>query len=240
MLQALHPLAMAGVSDHSDFRRRPLARLGRTASFVSGTTYGSTELAEAMIRVVNRMHSNVTGIAPDGRPYAARDPELIRWVHVAEMGSILRAHRRYHPRPARGAELDQYFAETAVVAEKLGGTDIPRSRAEVTAYLRAVRPELIAGDQAMDALAFIMNPIGDDPVAQAVSHTLIQGSLDLMPAWARTMYGIRRPPGFDAMVVRPAVWVLLNTLSAALGEPVGVVQARERAAAAPTSALRAV
>lgn len=240
MLQALHPLAMAGVSDHSDFRRRPLARLGRTASFVSGTTYGSTEVAEAMIRVVNRMHTHVTGIAPDGRPYAARDPELIRWVHVAEMGSILRAHRRYHPRPARGADLDRYFEETAVVAEKLGGTDIPRSRAEVQAYLRAVRPELVAGEQAMDALAFIMTPIGDDPVARMVSQTLIQGSLDLMPAWARAMYGIRRPPGFDATVVRPAVWALLNSLAVALGEPLGVSQARARVAAGSPATLRAV
>lgn len=233
MMQALHPLAMAGVAEHSDFRRRPLVRLSRTASFVAGTTYGSTEVAEALIAVVNRIHIHVKGIAPDGRPYSALDPDLIRWVHVAEMGSIMRANQRYNPRPLRGGECDRYFDETAIVAEKLGGTNIPRSRAEVQAYMRAIRPELVAGDQAMETMAFLMTPIGADPVSKAVSQTLIQGALDLLPAWAREMYGIRRPPGFDAFAVRPAVWGLINTLAVVLGEPPAVAEARARAAIVP-------
>ncbi len=231
MLQALHPLAMAGVAEHSDYRRRPLVRLSRTASFVAGTTYASTQVAEAMIRLVNRMHAHVHGVAPDGRPYSALDPDLIRWVHVAEMVSILNAHRRYHPNPVRGADLDRYFAETAVVAEKLGGSDIPRSRAEVRGYLRDIRPELTAGDQAIEALVFLMTPIGRDATSRMVSQTLIQGALDLLPGWARAKYGIRRPPGMDATVVRPATWALVNTLALTLGEPVAVAQARARAMA---------
>lgn len=233
MMQALHPLAMAGVAEHSDYRRRPLVRLSRTASFVAGTTYGSTEAAQALIDTVNRIHVHVRGIAPDGRPYSALDPDLIRWVHVAEMGSILRANRRYNPRPLRGDECDRYFDETAIVAEKLGGTDIPRSRAEVKAYMREIRSELVAGDQAMETIAFLMTPIGPDPLSRAASSTLIQGALDLLPAWAREMYGIHRLPGFDAFTVRPAVWGLVNALAALLGEPPAVAQARARAAASP-------
>ena len=169
MLQALHPLVMAGVAEHSTYKEDPLGRLGRTASFVGGTTYGSTEVAEAMIATVKAVHRHVRGIAPDGRPYVATDPELVTWVHVAEMGSILWAHRRYH-RPVRGTDLDRYFEETAVVAEKLGGTGIPRSRAEVRDYFHDIRGELVADTQAIEALAFIMQPMGRNR-SPAVSPT---------------------------------------------------------------------
>src|SRR5215207_7800240 len=45
MLQTVHPLAIAGVEEHSNYREDPLGRLSRTGSFVTGTTYGSTEAA---------------------------------------------------------------------------------------------------------------------------------------------------------------------------------------------------
>lgn len=238
MLQALHPLAMAGVAEHSNYKDDPLGRLGRTASFVGGTTFGSTEVAESMIAVVNAVHRHVKGTAPDGRPYAATDPHLVTWVHVAEMGSILWAHRRYHPQPARGRDLDRYYAETAVVAEKLGGTDVPRSRAEVAQYYRDIRSELVLGDQAREGFAFIMRPIGNDPVSQGIYTLLLQASIDLLPGWARAIYGIRRPPGFDATVVRPAMFTLINALYSLTGPGPAVVEARARARATPT--LRAV
>ena len=46
------------------------------------------------------MHERWSGTAPDGRPYAASDPLLLRWVHVAEIDSFLAAHQSY------GAPLD--------------------------------------------------------------------------------------------------------------------------------------
>ena len=129
MLQALHPLAAAGVVEHSRYRTEPMRRLSRTASFVAATTFGSTQVAEGVIAEVRAVHRRVEGIAPDGRFYSAQDPELLRWVHVAEVSSFLRAHRRYHPFPLRGPDLDRYFAETAIVAEKLGATDVPHAAA---------------------------------------------------------------------------------------------------------------
>ena len=50
LLQMFHPLAMAGVADHSDSREDPSGRLSRTAHFVTVTTYGSTEAAERAMR----------------------------------------------------------------------------------------------------------------------------------------------------------------------------------------------
>ena len=235
MLQSLHPLAMAGVADHSDYRERPLARLSRTSSFVAATTYGSTQVAESVIAIVRAVHTRVTGTAPDGRPYSAADPELLRWVHVAEMGSFLRAHRRYHPAPVRGADIDRYFAETAVVAERLGATDVPRSRAEVRAYLRSVRPQLVAGDQAREAMGFLLRPIGSDPVTRAAGQLFVLAAVGLLPEWARRLHAVGHPRPVG-LPVRSAVWGLLNTLRMVGGPPPFVAEARRRVAARPAAA----
>src|SRR5471030_861408 len=92
LLQALHPIALAGVWDHSTFRTDILGRLRRTATFIAGTTYGNQHDALALIERVRRIHLSVTGVTPDGRPYRASDPELLTWVHVAEVSSFLKAH----------------------------------------------------------------------------------------------------------------------------------------------------
>ncbi|HEY6876073.1 MAG TPA: oxygenase MpaB family protein, partial [Candidatus Dormibacteraeota bacterium] len=42
MVQALHPLAMAGVAQHSDWRRDPFGRLAATSGYVLTVTYGDT------------------------------------------------------------------------------------------------------------------------------------------------------------------------------------------------------
>ncbi|MGH9301770.1 MAG: oxygenase MpaB family protein [Acidimicrobiales bacterium] len=228
MLQSLHPLAMAGVADHSDFRERPFERLGRTASFVAATTFASTEVAEAVIAIVRAVHTHVVGLAPDGRPYAASDPELVRWVHVVEVASFLKAHRRYHPMPVRGRDVDRYFAETAVVAEKLGATDVPKSRAEVIAYMGAIRPHLERGDQAAQAMRFLVRPIGSDPLTKSVSVLLELAAIGLLPPWARRMHGLVLPAPVELSAIRPPTWALLNGLRVLGGSPAFVGEARRR------------
>jgi uncharacterized protein (DUF2236 family) len=136
MLQVLHPLALAGVWDHSNFRQDLLGRLRRTSQFISGTTFGSTRDAEWLIDKVRTIHLKVTGTAPDGRPYAASDPDLLTWVHVAEVSSFLAAHLRYRNPALPRAAQDQYYDEIALVAERLGARDVPRSCAQVDEYLR--------------------------------------------------------------------------------------------------------
>ena len=114
LLQSLHPLAMAGVAGHSDFRRDPWGRLQRTAAFLTATTYGTADDADAAVARVRCIHGHVHGTAPDGRPYSADDSHLLRWVHVAEVDSFLAAHRRYAPDPLDADEHDGYVADMAV------------------------------------------------------------------------------------------------------------------------------
>ncbi len=228
MLQTLHPLAMAGVAEHSDFRQRPLERLGRTSSFVTATTYGATPVAERMARAVRAIHRTVVGVAPDGRRYAADDPDLLLWVHVAEFHAFVRTHRLYALRPVADEDLDRYWDEVAVIAEALGATDVPRSRAEVDAYLRAVRPELEAGPQARETLRFILRPIEGPLPFQAAYLGVVRAALGALPGWARRMLRVPRLPGLDPLVVRPATRTALTGLRLLAGDPPTLAEARAR------------
>ncbi|MBA2445588.1 MAG: DUF2236 domain-containing protein, partial [Nocardioidaceae bacterium] len=142
LLQSLHPLAMAGVAAHSGYQGDPWGRLQRTSHFLAVTSFGSAEDAEAMIAKIRGIHERVTGTSPDGRPYAASDPHLLRWVHIAEVDSFLAAHQRYGQQPLDARGRDGYVEDTAYVAAKLGVIDPPRTEAELRTQLADYRPEL--------------------------------------------------------------------------------------------------
>lgn len=117
LVQLAHPLAMAGVHDHSAFRTDPLGRLQRTTAWVSATTFGSTSEAFAVTRRVRGAHRRIKGVAPDGRRYTATDPELLTWVSIALTSSFLTAYRLWAPRPL--PDEDMFVAEQARIAALL-------------------------------------------------------------------------------------------------------------------------
>lgn len=187
LLQALHPLALAGVWDHSNFRDDLLGRLRRTGQFISGTTYGSRADADWLIDKVKTIHLKVSGTAPDGRAYAASDPALLTWVHVAEVHSFLQAHLRYRNPQLSEADQDRYYGEIALIAERLGATQVPRSRAEVAAYLAAVRPELRCDERSLEILRILLNAPAPSALAAPAAKLLMQAGIDLLPDWAQEM-----------------------------------------------------
>lgn len=203
LLQTLHPLAMAGVAEHSTYEDDPMGRLQRTAAFVAATTYGTKEQAGQAIDHVRRLHRRVRGVAPDGRPYAADDPELLTWVHAAEMWSFLHAVQRYGPKRFSRAECDTYYAETSVVAYQLGAEWVPRSSDEMDAYLHRVRGDLYAGRQAMDARDFILRGMSRRPDDLAIHAVLVAAAVGILPDWARSELRLPSLPLVDALIVRP-------------------------------------
>lgn len=224
LVQTMHPLAMAGVEEHSDYRHAPLGRLQRTAEFVGLTSFGSTESAERIIRVVRKLHDRVVGIAPDGRPYAANDPELLRWVHVSEVESFWRAYQTFGGAPLTRRESDRYFAEIATVAERLGATDVPGSVGEVRAYYREVRSELGATRQARDTARWLLAP--PLPIAARGPYSVLcSAAITTLPRFIRRALWIPSPPIADALVVRPAARSLLAAMDWVLGEESEVVAA---------------
>jgi uncharacterized protein (DUF2236 family) len=233
MLQALHPLALAGVWDHSSFRTDILGRLRRTATFISGTTYGSRSDALALIERVKQIHLGVTGTAPDGRPYQASDPALLTWVHVAEVSSFLGAHLRYVNPLLPLAAQDQYYAETARIARMLGAIDVPSSKAEIDAYLASMRPELEAGPRTHEVVRILMNAPAPSPAMRPAGTLLLNAGVDLLPDWAQQMLGLERFSGARRLVVRPGVRTIAPVIRWALVN--GVSKRARRRAAAQTS-----
>ncbi|MCB1027518.1 MAG: DUF2236 domain-containing protein [Microthrixaceae bacterium] len=233
MLQALHPLAMAGVSEHSDFKERPAERLSRTASFVAATTYGDSETAQRLCDIVRRTHRRINGVAPDGRRYDANDPALLRWVHVAEVSMFAAANARFGRRVMTPVELDAYYDEVAVVAEALGATEVPRSRADVADYFAGIRAELSGAEQAQDTLRFLANPPEGDPVTRSVSGMFSAAAWGLLPSWAHRIYGRPGPGPVERTCVAASTRVLLAALKSAAGDNPVLEEATRRARATP-------
>jgi uncharacterized protein (DUF2236 family) len=222
LLQALHPLALAGVWDHSNFRQDILGRLRRTSAFVGGTTFAGRRDAQMLIERVRRIHQGVTGTAPDGRPYAAGDPDLLTWVHVAEMSSFLRAHQRYAPLKLNGEEQDRYFRETAVVAELLGARDVPKSVAEVEQYFQRMLPELLYSDRSREVHRILLNAPAPSAALKPAGLLFLHAGEDLLPDWAQDLMGIRPQVARRRALVRPGIrffapifrWALRNGAAA--------------------------
>lgn len=233
MLQSLHPLAMAGVHQHSDFRSDPVGRLIGTARFVTTTTFGSAAAAHEAIAVVRRIHTRVRGTAPDGRPYRADDPELLTWVHTAEVRSFLEGYQTYAPGASRltPAECDAYYRQVAPVAEALGAEKVPGSVREVERYLTRIRPLLRATPAALDSVRFLRG-FGRTGRERLVVRVLMNASVGLLPDWARAELGMRRPAAVRLCWDRPSATVVGRTLEWARG-PSEILAAAQRRTASP-------
>lgn len=210
LLQMLHPHALQGVLDHSNFRSDMHGRLRRTARFIAVTSFGHRDDAEQAIARVNKIHSRITGYLPDGSPYSATDPRVMAWVHVAEATSFLAAYLR-HVRPDMpGHEQDEYFRQFAVIARALGADPVPVSRNEAEDIFRELRSDLRASPQAREVAQLVLTqrPEGSPPGVQAMLGT---EAVALLPSFARSMLGLTRP-GLAAFPARAATWGVGKTL----------------------------
>ncbi|MNM91251.1 hypothetical protein D3C81_1035460 [compost metagenome] len=190
LLQMLHPLALGGVWDHSNFRNDMLGRLRRTGQFISTTTYGSRADAEKLIARVRRIHDNVHGSLPDGRVYSANDPDLLTWVHVVEVNSFLKSYLRYRNPDLPGSEQDRYYEEIALVAERLGARDVPRSRREIDDYLEGMRPSLGYDERTREVVEVLLDAPAPSSLAKPFSALMLRAGIDLLPEWAGDMLGL--------------------------------------------------
>ena len=210
LLQMLHPHALQGVLDHSNFREDMHGRLRRTARFIAVTTFGHRDDAQTAIERVNRIHAAVGGTLPDGTRYEASDPRTLAWVHVAEATSFLAAYLR-HVRPDMpGHEQDEYYRQFAVIARALGADPVPLDRREAELLFRDLRGDLRASPQAREVAQLVLTqkPEGSPPAVQAL---LGAEAVALLPPFARSMLGLERP-GLAAIPARAATWGMGKTL----------------------------
>ncbi|GGB84173.1 hypothetical protein GCM10011352_07540 [Marinobacterium zhoushanense] len=211
MLQMMHPLALAGVWDHSNFRDDMLGRLRRTSQFIAGTTFAATEDAQGLIVRVRDIHSRITGQSPDGRLYSASDPELLTWVHVAEVSSFLASYMRYCNPDMSDKEQDRYFDEVALVAEALGAENVPRSRRQVENYIDAMRPQLVFDKRTAEVLRLLLNAPSPNRMTRPVGYLMTRAGIDLLPGWAQAMAG-QRLSTVHRLLIRSSMHLLVPTL----------------------------
>ncbi|GHE60742.1 oxygenase MpaB family protein [Streptomyces griseoaurantiacus] len=198
-LQALHPRAVRAVIENSDFREDAWGRLRRTADFVGTTTYGTTEAAERAGARVRRIHDMLRATDPDtGRTYRIDEPELLLWVHCAEIDSYVHVLCR-SGYPLSDALADRYVAEHRESARLVGldPAGVPGSRAELAAYFASVRPALAAGADAREIDDFLRRP-GVHPLLLPARALLWPHVARLayaaLPPWAHALYGRPAPP----------------------------------------------
>lgn len=229
LMQALHPLAMAGVDQHSDWRRDPVGRLAATSAYVATVSFGERAAAQQAAAAVRRIHEHVKGVdTVTGRPYAAGDPALLLWVHSALVDSAIVASRLFGT-PLSPDDGDRYVAEMAVAAELVGVPRalVPASLAELDRYVSSVRTDLRCTPAATESMTYLLDPPGLDSGIAEIWQDVRDGAIAALPAWAREMYGYVAP---DVLAPdrRAEIRQALGILDAVfLGEP-GVLEARQR------------
>ena len=219
LLQSLHPLAMAAVAGHSGYRGDPWGRLQRTSYFLAVTTFGRADDAREAVARVRAIHQRIAGTAPDGRRYAASDPHLLTWVHIAEADSFLRAHARFGAQPLDQAGRDGYVADLAQIGAELGVPDPPRTEADLTARIASYRVELAGTAQSRQAARFLLLTPPLPAVARPPHTVLAAAAVSLLPGWARRPLRLPRLPVTEATVVRPAGHALVHAIRWALTRP---------------------
>jgi uncharacterized protein (DUF2236 family) len=211
LLQMLHPAALQGVLDHSDFRSDMHGRLRRTASFIAVTTFGHRDRAMAAIGRVNAIHDRVSGTLPDGAPYSARDPRTLAYVHVVEALSFLGAYRRFVRPDMPFAQQDRYFAQFAVVARALGADPVPETLLQAEDLFREFRSELQARDATREVARLVLSQ-RPEGAPLAVQRAVGTEAVAMLPPFARRMLRLDEPPALLALPARAATWGMGKTL----------------------------
>jgi uncharacterized protein (DUF2236 family) len=225
-MQACHPLALAGVQQHSAFRADPLLRLQRTNRYVTTSTFGTTQLAEQEAASVTQVHERVAGVADDGRPYSAMDPHLLLWVHLGLTESMLVAFERFGESTVDG---DEYVRDMSRLALALGVHDPPLSRADLTAAIAEFRTELRGGPATRSIGKFLRFPGAALPIgAWAPYEVLVRSASDLLPLWAHRCLGGRPRHSLMQKADASACQLLLRSMRTVVGQHSPAVQLAHR------------
>lgn len=227
LLQATHPLVMAGFDDNSFFRGDPWGRLKRTSDWLAAVTYGTTDEAERAGRRLRALHASLApGVEPEsGLPYRVDDPDLLLWVHCTEVESFLSTYRRSGGRLARG-DGDRYVDEMRASAELVGldRRSVPANESEIADYYADVRPQLRLTAVARRNVWWGFAPpmprwvAWGTPARPAWAGTVAIAAA-MLPRWARRLYGLPGLPTTDlgaslaGRVVRQSVLLLPDQLA---------------------------
>ncbi|HEV8172875.1 MAG TPA: oxygenase MpaB family protein, partial [Actinoplanes sp.] len=195
---------------------------------------------------IRRIHARMYATDPrTGERFRIDEPDLLRWVHVAEVESFLTTARRAGLRLTTD-EIDGYFTEQLRAAELVGldPSTVPATAAEVAAYYEDMQPDLgLTKDSAEAALFLTVPPVPDSWGGRPLRLGLTLGptrwaylgvagtAFALLPPWARKMYGGLGWPTTDVtagLSIR-SMRLLLNAVIAAVPKRYKVAPMRQAA-----------
>ncbi len=229
LMQALHPLAIAGVDQHGGWSRDPVGRLAATTAYLATVTFGDRAAAMLAAARVRRIHDHVRGTDPvTGRPYAAGDPALLLWVHGTLVDSVLVAGSLAGA-ALSAADSNRYVAEMVTAAELIGVPRhlVPSNIPDLDLYIASVRPTLRCTPAAAESMTCLLDPPGLDEDTAEIWQDIRDAAIAVLPRWARQMYGYAAPPPLP-----PGRWTEIRQSLGVpdalfLGQP-GVLEARQR------------
>jgi uncharacterized protein (DUF2236 family) len=221
LMQSLHPGALAGVHEHSNFREDPLGRLANTIRWIFTVTYGSKEAAEEASRMVRRLHEPVQGNYSDNqgavRSYSANDPELASWIHIAFTDAFLTAHKIWGGAIPGGP--DAYVREWAQAGRLMGVPQPPLTEAEMRGQLDRwyENGDLRVDGRVAETVEFIRNaPL--HPMLRPGYRILFAGAVYSLEPRYRQMLGLDVPRlGPFPLPVKLATKAVLGVVRLALG-----------------------
>jgi uncharacterized protein (DUF2236 family) len=229
LMQALHPLAMAGVDQHSGWHRDPVGRLAATMAYLTTITFADRTAAMRAAAGVRRIHDHVRGTdAVTGRPYAAGDPALLLWVHGVLVDSVLAAGSLVGS-SLSAADSNRYVAEMVTAAELTGVPRplVPSSVPEIDLYIASVRPILRCTPAAAESMACLLDPPGLDEYTGEIWRDVCDAAIGVLPRWARRMYGYGTAPALTPGR-RTEIRQSLGLFDAMFPGWPGVLEARQR------------
>jgi uncharacterized protein (DUF2236 family) len=198
MLQALHPVAMDGVARNSvGFKEDWWLRMSRTGQYMETITFGSRTEARRMAARVRGYHRKLSGVEETtGRAYRVDDPDLLLWVYATAVDSLLTTAQRAGV-PLTDHDADRYVTEQVAAAQLIGVplSTVPRTVAELDAYLEDIRPSLAATPAALEGVRNLFLPPMKGWVqvltpARPAWVTLATLGFATLPVWARRMYSM--------------------------------------------------
>jgi uncharacterized protein (DUF2236 family) len=202
LLQVAHPLVAAGVAEHSSFADGGYAavhRLWQTVQAMLALTFGDQVEQQEAIEGILAIHRRVNGALresvgpfPAGTRYSAEDPDLVLWVHVTLLESMVLAHDALLS-PLTDDERDAYCAEAAWVPVALGARtdDVPTTWDGAQAYLQRVYAAgtlALGSDGRAVGQAVLSPPLG--PLATPLTAIVRLLTRAWLPESIRRAYGL--------------------------------------------------
>lgn len=220
LMQAAHPLAVAGITEHSDYEENPWARLDRTMRAVWAIAFGSKREAERTGARVREVHSRVKGKLkkrlgpyPAGTEYSAEDPKLLMWVHATLVDTTLVVFPKY-VRKLSEDEQQRYYSEAKLMAKLFGlpYSHQPRDLDDFKEYMkeRLDSEEICVTEPALDVAKNVLNPMlpwGPSLRAGPAWAGVRMITAGLMPPKLRKQYGLSWDPVRAGILLASSAWV---------------------------------